>query len=61
MGLRVKGDMVDTAYNIIDCHYDEVKNTLEFGRKDRLIIIKVVMIQIIKHDRRSRQMWNWLY
>ena len=37
--LRVKkeviGDMVDTAYNIIDCHYDEVKNTLEFGRKDR--------------------------
>ena len=37
--LRVKkeviGDMVDTAYNIIDCHYDEVKNTLEFFRKDR--------------------------
>jgi len=37
--IRVKkeviGDMVDTAYNIIDCHYDEVKNTLEFSRKDR--------------------------
>ena len=27
--------MVETAYNIIDCHYDEVKNTLEFGRKER--------------------------
>jgi len=37
--IRVKkeviGDMVDTAYSIIDCHYDEVKNTLEFSRKDR--------------------------
>ena len=37
--IRVKkdviGDMVETAYNIIDCHYDEVKNTLEFGRKER--------------------------
>ena len=39
--IRVKkeviGDMVDTAYNIIDCHYDEFKNTLEFTKKDRFI------------------------